>query len=257
VDLSVFLRVLWRFRLLVFLGLVLAFSLAIVSMMRIEMNGLRPEFTYREAEVWQSEATLFVTQAGFPWGRAIQDEVVPLDPEPTSGGYVPRFADPSRFISLAILYAHLANSDAVRRIIRSDGPLNGTFKASPIPSPDGNGYLPFINITAQGDTPHAAAVLADRASSGFQHFLEQQQDLNGIPPEKRVQLPITQTPKGAILFEGRSLTRPIFLVLLVLIATVGLVFILENLRPRVPVVSRTAIRPAAAAVGTARRFPSR
>lgn len=58
-DLSLHLRVLWRFKIVLAVGLFVAVFLALLA------------GTKASARTWKSEATLFVTQPGFPWGRTV------------------------------------------------------------------------------------------------------------------------------------------------------------------------------------------
>lgn len=232
-DLVVYYRVLWRARRIVIPGLVIALLFAAAAFIR-------------QSQVWESKTTLFVTQQGFPAGRAIFDEVVPIDPQPRAGGYVPRFGDPGRFISLAILYSHLANSDAVRMLIRQNGPLNGKYQAAPVPSDDGNGYLPLINVTATSTSIGESRRLTRRATRALRAYIDREQDLNAIPPDKRVLLPVLTQRSKAELVAGRTLTRPIFVFMLAAMATVGLAFLVENLRPRIQAVPDEDAPPAPA-----------
>lgn len=258
-DLRVYARVLWRFRLLVGLGLVLGLSVALLATVRVEFGGGAPSFAYRQGEVWESQTTLFVTQRGFPWGRAVFDEVVPLDQEglqreldeATEGsGSVPRFADPGRFQALAVLYARLAESDQVRALLERRGPIRGTYDAVPVPSDDGNGILPFVLIRTLSDSPSAAEELAAGASTAFRTYLDRQQAASRIQPEKRVEVVVVQRPERATLFQARSMVRPMFIFVLVIALTVGLAFILDNLRPRPRAV---VAEPLSAAHDAARR----
>jgi hypothetical protein len=54
------------------------------------------------------------------------------------------------------------------------------------------------------------------------------------------------TPEKAVIFKGRSKTMPILVFVLVMVATMGLAFLLENLRPRVaPVREKDDLRSTA------------
>ena len=106
-DLSLYLRTFWRFRLLVVFGFLLAVVLGLFSFVKVDFgNGF--DVSYCDSEQWGSSSSVFVTQEGFPLGRSIYDEVVPVEPgsaDPNGTSYVPRYADPSRFSSYANLYA--------------------------------------------------------------------------------------------------------------------------------------------------------
>jgi hypothetical protein len=67
-DMQLYLRILWRFKPLVAAGLLLAIPLAVLSFAKVSFAGGSPSLKYRQAQTWQSEAVLFVTQRGFPWG---------------------------------------------------------------------------------------------------------------------------------------------------------------------------------------------
>jgi hypothetical protein len=233
VNLRVFGRVLSRFRYLVIAGVVAAIAVAMVSAFRIGLEGYSPRVEYRAEEKWQSVGTLFVTQPGFPWGRSLLDEVVPVGPD-GEAGFVPKYADGGRFQGLALLYAELAQGDAVRAIVEGDGPIEGEYGAAPVRGPDGATSLPLIEIGAFAASPEQAEALAQRATDAFLTYLRQTQEENAIPVTRRVQVEVVARPGEAVLAEGRRMTRPIFLFVLMSSATVLLAFALENLRPRAP-----------------------
>ena len=58
----------------------LATLIAVLSFVRIGLDGGKPTLAYRAARDWLSASTLFVTQEGFPWGRAILDEMIEVEP---------------------------------------------------------------------------------------------------------------------------------------------------------------------------------
>ena len=63
-DLSLYGRVIWRFRWLVALGLILAIALSVLSIAKVSSHGL----SYRKHEIWQSSSTVLLTQHGFHLG---------------------------------------------------------------------------------------------------------------------------------------------------------------------------------------------
>jgi hypothetical protein len=202
--------------------------------------GLAVLTVVKSTIVWQSQETVIVTQDGFPWGRAIVEEVVPGATTVPKGQ---RFADPTRFISLAIIYSHFANGDPVKRLIQRSGPVNGKYEAAPVPSDDGNGFTPFINVTATADSAQGAVSLARRATNAFRSYLAQQQQANKIDAKNRVQLPVVKGPIKPTAIAGKSLTRPIFVFMLISLATVGLAFLLEKVRPREPEATGEVLEP--------------
>ena len=225
-DLALVARVLWRFRFVVLGGAVLAVCLAALAMFKVGFDGGKPSFTYREAEVWRTDATLFVTQDGFPWGRIRVGEAE-LDPNDSGA----QFGDPGRFSDLAIVYSELAASDAVRGIMRKDGPINGAIQAEPLTSDDGDG-LPLVGLSALSDTPESSLTLIRRQIKAFSQYIVDEQSRNGIPQNDRVKVQALAEPKDAVLELARKKTRPLAIFMAVMLMTVGLAFALENLRPQ-------------------------
>ena len=193
-DLRQYKRVLLRFRGLVAIGLLAATILAIGSYFKPATDGGRPSLEPRKEEVWQASATLFLTQKGFPAGRTEQPLVVRrIGNEETA---VAQYADPGRLASLAPLYARLANSDAVRRRMLKDGPLEGTAQA--IPTADTsygavNG-LPMISIFGKAPTQERALRVTKRATEAFVAYLSENQDAAGITGDKRVLIEVVNAP---------------------------------------------------------------
>jgi hypothetical protein len=223
-DFRLYSRVLWRFKWLVALGLVLGASLGLLSVVRVSSDGL----TYRQSELWTSTTRLGVTQNGFPWGRLLAQEVTPDEQAERLG--IP-LADPNRLNTLAVLYAELATSDPVRRQMLEDGPLRGKIIATPVVVGENRVMLPFIDVAAIATSPRGAVVLAQRAADAFGVFMRDQQVANRVPAADRVIVQQLVRPKPPKLFQPRSKTMPVVVFLAVMFATVGLAFLLENLRP--------------------------
>jgi hypothetical protein len=230
-DLALHARVMWRFRLVIVAGLALAASLSILTVFKVRFDGATPRVTYRQQEVWQGYTTLLVTPKGFPYGRTNIDEN----------------EDPSRYGSLAVIYARLATSDPVRRIMVRNGPIRGLIDASFVSATPMNPQgppLPMITVSGTGPTAAAAGKLATRTAAAFLTYLSRQQEENAIPPDRRVRVEIVNRHQVPLLLEGRTKTLPIVIFLTVMLAAVGLAFILENLRPRVAAVPVAEPRPA-------------
>ncbi len=235
-DLQLVLRVLWRFRTIVALGLIVATSLAVVSYYQVSLDGGKPSFTPRQSEKWESLGTLFVTSRGFPWGSIgtgpSEDEAVPTDKDQ---GLNPSGLDPVHLTALAALYVRLSTSDPVLEVMKRDGPVNGQLQAFPVASDDnGDGsVLPMVTLSAISTSPQEAKRLAERHAKAFVRFIEQQQTKARIPSEERVEVQIARAPQGATMLEGRKKTRPMVVFIAVMLAVIGLTFSLENLRPRI------------------------
>lgn len=227
-DLGVFFRVIWRFKVVVAIGFVLALALATLSLARVDFKGGSPSLSYRQQEQWQSYTTLIISPRGFPWGRSV---------------FSLNF-DPSRYATLATIYANLAQSDAVRRIMARDWNVRqGAIQAQPVLSSPNNSSappLPLMTIAATTSSARSSAAIAERATAAFLDFLRAEQSDNGIPAKKRVVVDEIKHATPPVLLKGRSKTTPVAVFLAVMIAFIGLAFVLENLRPRVREVPQDA-----------------
>jgi hypothetical protein len=216
VDLRLYLRVIWRFRLLVFGGLAVAILLAGISFFRISFAGGTPEIHFRQAQTYQATESLLIT---------------------TQGGALYKTSGVGATLALgelALQYAEVATSDPVLSIARQSGPLRGTITAKPgADQLVGRTPLPFVEINGLATNAGRAISLARRGSQALQQYVDQQQNLHGVPNAERVVLQVASAATGATVVQGRRKTVPIVVFLTVMIATLGLVFILENLRPRV------------------------
>jgi hypothetical protein len=238
VDLPLYLRVLWRFRVLVALGTCIALALSVLAVVRVSLSP--PQLVYRQNQQFSSEARVFVTQQGFPWGYAAPPTVSPTTtPQADAAAEAKllgtkQFADPNRFPSLAVLYAYLAMSDPVKRILLRSGPVEGSVVAAPVVSTQ-SGYgttLPLVAIDATGTSPARARALVIRATYAFRAFLETLQARNGIPAQNRVLLTVLTRADQPKLIKGRSRALPLIVFITAMTAVVGLAFLLENMRPR-------------------------
>lgn len=240
-DLGLFLRVVWRFRVLVAVGLALALALSFLSLVRVDFaNGMK--MSYREHEQWESLSTLFVTTPGFAFGSLKYGHST--DPEKAA-------AAAGQVTSRTALYMQLATTDQVLRLMARSGPIVGAVQTYPVTATgDARGdMLPMITFSAVAPTPQGAHSLATRHVRAFLQFLRRDQIERRVPPNERVEIEVVREPQAPVLLQPRKRTRPIIVFLTVAIATIGLAFILENLRPRVRALtvetgqSRPAERP--------------
>jgi hypothetical protein len=251
-DLQLILRVLWRFKLIVAFGLIVAIALSVVSYAEVSFEGGKPAFTPRSNEQWESLSTLFVTSRGFPWGAAVRPREDPTRPGVIlDQGKNPGGLDPVHLTALAELYVRLATSDAVMQEVFPDGKPTGTLQAFPVNSDDaGDGaVLPMVTLSAITTTAQGARQLAQRHADAFVEYIEREQQRANIPPEERVVIEIARRPQGASLLQARKKTRPMVVFVAVMLAVVGLAFTLENLRPRVRVLPAESSRPFDAEAG--------
>ncbi len=231
-DLALYARVIWRFRLLAVVGIIVAILLAVLSVGTPAIKGGSLTLSHRQSEQWTSTSTIWVTQSGFPLGRSIYDQYIQTGKAPDSTP-ISKFSDPSRFSGLATLYAALVQADGVRRIMLRSGPIDGVIGSSQ-PSLPGNGsiVLPFVTIAGSATTKDEARSLARRATRALIVYVKDEQVANNISADKRIVLQVVRSAQPAVLTVPRSKTRPVVVFLASMIAVIGLIFLLENLRPQ-------------------------
>jgi hypothetical protein len=235
-DVKVHLAVLARFKVLLAAGFVLALLLAIMAMAKIQFKGGAPSLAYRGHELWMSHETLLVTQTGAPFYR-------------TNTG--PRFSDTGRFSTLAALYARLANSDQVERLLLSHHRVPGGVSISASAITDSQvGPLPLVQITGMGTSQSAASAMANGAAAALRDDISAQQTADNIPDANRVLLTtvkraggtgqIQDALGGTTLVSGHSKLKPMAVFIGVFGLFVAIAYILENLRPRIRLVEPQA-----------------
>jgi hypothetical protein len=233
-DVGLYLRVLWRFRIIVACGLVLSLVLALLTFVRVDA-GTKHTLTYRQSQKWTSQSTIWVTQQGFPSGSVLPGSATsPTQATPSTGGSQgSAFEDPQRFTDLAVLYSQLVNTDQVRASIRRFGPIDGTIIAQPGFDRVSGDILPLIQLTATAASPEAAVALADRATNGLLAYLNLRQTAAGTPVRDRVVMNVMDPGSKPVLTAGRSKTKPIVVLFASMFAVLGLVALLENMRPTI------------------------
>jgi len=221
-DLRLYFRVIWRFRIVVAIGLVFAIFMAVLSFVRISPGS--PHVSYRQSQDWRSSTVFTLSGPGFAVGSTRG-----------AGGS----NSSVQLAALAAYYAPLALGDDVRRLMLKDGPIRGVIDAQPavnnlsaFKTP-----LPILTITADATSQEAAVTLAQRAARAFTTYVVQQQQRFAIPPSQRIQFNVLNAAKKAELVGPRKKTLPIVIFLTIMTAAIGLAFVLENLRPRVRPVS--------------------
>ena len=160
---------------------------------------------------------------------------------------------PSRFASLTALYSQFAQSDEVRALVRREGaPSGSSVSAAPVIPPGSNAYalMPVSHCSAQPIAHDAIETTRSEPTPSWRFWTERREA--EIPESQRVQVDVLAQPRGAAVIEPRKKTLPIVVFLTVITGTIGLVFVLENLRSRVRPVPDAAAGESAA-VTDARR----
>ena len=238
-DLRLYSRVLWRFRAIVGIGLVLAFALAFFSYASVSFKGGSPKIGYRQSETWKATALIFLTQKGFPYGYTVVPYVpatqngAPAQAGGTSQTYVPEFASPGTFTSLAVYYAPFVQSDAFQVLLRRQTHVPGIVQANTVMDARQMNPLPYIDLTGYSTTPAGAIAATNAGTKALSQYIIGQQNANAIPQSRRVVAEVVSRASAAFIANARKKTTPIVVFLTVLLAAIGLSFVLENLRPRI------------------------
>jgi hypothetical protein len=219
-NLGHLMRVLSRFRIVVVIGLILTFTLTLLSYVRVDyQNGLR--LKYRQSEKWESHAKLWITLPRSSQAPSNSDQATPPTGE-----------------DLAVQIAGVATGDTVLGMVRRIESLDHvTIGATPgtVITANGQGVaLPTVDIDVTAPTAVHSARIANFTSQALRIFVSREQRAGNIP---KASLHVLNVATESKLVAPRSKTLPIIVFLTGLMATVGLVSILENLRPRVKVVS--------------------
>lgn len=203
-------------------------------MVRVSAQGI----SYRHSELWSTTTRLLVTQRGAPevrlYGQPQGQTASPGDQAAKLGLPI---VDPARFNTLAILYAEFATSDPVRRLMLQDGPIHGQITATAVRDDASGVLLPLIDLVAISSSPREAIVLARRSASALDLYVAGLQTANSVPTSDRVVVRTIDEPRAPQVYQPRSKTMAIVVFLAVMLATFGLAFLLENLRPRVRAVA--------------------
>ena len=226
-DIRLFLRLISRFWYLAIAGMLLAVAATIFSAAHLDTSNW--QLTYRQQLEYQSTSVLLVDGKQPSWLYAVPPGSTGSTAATTASTSI---ADPARLGGLTSLYGYFVQSDAVRKLTGND-PINSV-SAVTITADVGNGRrdpLPLLAITATGASPGAATNLARRVTGAFQRYVVQRQAKAHVAPHDRVTLQVVNKASRGVRVAPRSYTRPIVAGLLTLIATIGLMLLLENLRP--------------------------
>ena len=219
-DVLAYIGVIRRQWKVVMVGIAISSALSLMAVVRVTQHGLE----YRSPPIYAARSTLFVTQAGFPWGRWGLTER-------RGGEDVPRFADPGRMEYLASLYSELArNSRAVQIQITRGGTLPPeAYHVAPVMTPDGR-TLPLIEVLGISESPSRAVLFSNRVADGLRRYVRLNQDADNVPKGSRIQLPVVTRARTADVLQGVKLTRTILILLLGSIVTLVFAFTRDNLR---------------------------
>jgi hypothetical protein len=178
-NLARHISVLWRFRAIVGLGLILGIAMAFLAAYKV------PSMERRGVEKWSAESSIFVTQEGFPWGRVtLGDATAPGMPSASTdgndGSKTP-FADPARFANLALVYSNLVQSDEVRGVLPGH-PTRDQIEPRVLDATGGGvSFLPIIKLTVFEGSANGAVNLNRKAIAALRDYIERNQQHTNPP----------------------------------------------------------------------------
>ncbi len=227
--------VLWRVRVISATGLFLGLFLAVMASYKISFDG-GPSLAARSAATFGSDATLLVTQPGFPEGRVTLPETPTLDPSQTEKLEAQpkdriEYADPGRFGSLADLYSQIAMSDRVRGTI-PEKPKPEQVTAFALEGASGGVILPVIKLTVTADTKNGAKTLSVNTIEALRDAIKTDQEKANIPQNSRVELRTLNESTAGYIVKGPSRTASILVLVLAILGTIGVTHLLAALRDR-------------------------
>ena len=228
--------ILWRFRAITAVGLLIGIFLAILASYQV------PSFEPRGDSTYMSSSQILVTQQGCPNCRVVLPVAPPVaggapgttdsttDDQSKSDDDVPAFADPGRFMLLADLYTQLITSDEVLRRIPQH-PSAAQITATPLPANSGT-ILPIISLSAVGPTSKDAWALNMETIKALRGLINDEAAQNKVKADERVELQILKAPTAGALLAGPSHTASILALVLCLIGTIAVTHLLASLRDR-------------------------
>jgi len=227
IDIALYTDVLRRHRTVVRVGVALTVVLTVLSFVRISPSGIG----YRSPEIWSNQATFVLTQEGSPELRA----VLPRGP----GGSSTKLGNPFRYASLIDVYATLATSDAVVKVLLRRGLLNAKdlrggappFTAAAVPSTI-NQPPQTMALTAKAETAGKATKLTLAATRAFLDVLHARQAAAKIQEKDRIQPLVVRSSEAPKLIRPRSKALTMLVFLGGLIATAAVAFTRDNLARR-------------------------
>lgn len=245
-------NVLWRGRVILAIGGVVAIAMAVLAVAKPSFDG-GPSLAWRKTETWADSTKLLITQPGFPWGRSVlgTSGEAAADDASASGaattttgtdkkGRDVQFADPSRFSYLAWIYSHFLMGDEVRRSL-GKLPQDAEILANPLTA-GGNlsaGALPIIGLTTSATTKEDAIKLNAGATQALEDYLRNQQNQTKTPTSDRVVVSVVDHPPAALI-KGHSPDLGVIAFILVMAAAVAVVYLRENIRLARAAVARDA-----------------
>ncbi len=227
-DVPLYLRVLWSYKWLLLVGLLIAgFVGGVVGYTYID-GQLQP----RAVQTYRASTTVLVGSPQQP----LYQSVIPG--APVQEGVTP--AVTRDLVSTTVVYAYIVSGSEIRaRVEGVVGPLADDEQVTAVrrttqPAGDeqfpGRLTLPILDIVGAAHSPGRAEDISRAANLVFQEYVKAEQDTTAVPEGERVQLQ-TLRESEATEVEGSNPLIPVILTAFgVLLLVVALIFVLYNIR---------------------------
>ncbi|MWV47734.1 hypothetical protein GRS96_00415 [Rathayibacter sp. VKM Ac-2803] len=227
-SVPLYLRVLWSYKWLLAVGLIVSVLAALVAGYTVK-DG---EIVSRAESAYRSDTTILL-------GGGPQNPFQAVDPGQTITEGTTE-AQQNDLTNTAVIYAYLVSGSQIRAQVEAAmGPLTDTEALSAVrrttqpagtEQNPGRFSLPILSIVGESTDPERAVLISETASTVFQNYVAAQQDASGVAPELRVTLAVTDQGT-AVEQEGSNPIIPIAITGLgVFLAFIALAFILYNVR---------------------------
>jgi hypothetical protein len=227
-DLPVYLRVLWLYKWLLAVGLILAIIAGFAAGFTVKDGALES----RSEKTYTASATVLVSSKSNPLFQAeIPGQVL------TEGVTAPTPVDISQ---TTVLYAYLVSGSEIRTAVEAQiGELAELEEISALrrttqPTGDeqfpGRLTLPVLNIIGAAATPARAEEISAAANAAFQAYVTAQQEAQAVEELNRIQL-TTLTENNAVEGENSNPLIPVVITALgVFLIFLALAFVLYNVK---------------------------
>lgn len=227
-DLPVYLRVLWLYKWVLAVGLVVALIAGIAAGFTIKDGALES----RTEKSYTAAATVLVSSESNPLfqseipGQVLQEGVTAATPVDLS--------------QTTVVYAYLVSGSEIRAAVEAElGALSDAENVTALrrttqPTGDeqfpGRLTLPVLNIIGTAATPERAEQISVAANAAFQTYVRTQQETQQVEENNRIQL-TTLTESAAVEGENSNPLIPVVITALgVFLVFVALAFVLYNIR---------------------------
>ncbi|MBF4461273.1 MULTISPECIES: hypothetical protein [unclassified Rathayibacter] len=227
-SVPLYLRVLWSYKWLLAVGVVVAVLAALVA-----------GFTLKDGQVVSRAETAYRSDTTILLGGGTKNPFQAVAPGQTIQQGTSE-AQQNDLTNTAVIYAYLVSGSEIRSQVEAAmGPfqpgealsaVRRTTQPAGTEQNPGRFSLPILSIVGESTDPDRAVLISETASTIFQQYVGAQQDASGVAPEQRVTLSVTDQG-SAVAQPGSNPIIPIAITGLgVFLAFIALAFILYNIR---------------------------